>query len=120
MSIQRKGSCHCGRVQFEVSLDKDFSEALSCNCSICQRKGTLLSFVPKAQLKMMSGAESLQDYQFAKKRIHHTFCKVCGVTPFASAVAPDGTDTAAINVRCIENIDLDSLKIHKYDGKNTN
>ena len=120
MSIQKKGSCHCGRVQFEVSLDKDFSEALSCNCSICQRKGTLLSFVPKTQLKMMSGAESLQDYQFAKKRIHHTLCKVSGVPPFSSAIAPDGPDTAAINVRCIENIDLDSLRIHKYDGKNTN
>jgi len=119
MSIKKKGSCHCGLVQYELTLEKDFTECIDCNCSICQRKGTLLAFVPMTQFQLISGADSLTDYLFNKKRIHHKFCKVCGVTSFASAQMPDG-EVAAVNVRCIEGIDLSKLKINSYDGKSSN
>jgi hypothetical protein len=36
--MQYQGSCHCGNIQFKV--EGDFGAAVSCNCSICQRKGT--------------------------------------------------------------------------------
>lgn len=113
--IKQKGSCHCGKVKFEVELD--LKEALSCNCSICQRKGTLFTFVSAEKFNLVSGKENLTDYQFGKKAIHHTFCSTCGVTAFASGKAPDGSSVMAVNVRCIDNIMLEDLVIKKYDGK---
>lgn len=110
------GSCHCGKVKFEVEID--LSNGISCNCSMCLRKGTVLSFVPEKQFKLISGADNLTDYQFNKKVIHHTFCKTCGVTAFATGQLPDGTPMKAVNLRCLDGIDLDKVKIQHFEGKN--
>ena len=109
------GGCHCGKVRFEVKAD--VSQAMSCNCSICSKGGALLAFVGKDQFKLLSGEEALSDYQFGKKKIHHRFCQSCGLRSFASGVAPDGSEMFAINLRCVDDIDLSSLKISEYDGK---
>lgn len=110
------GSCHCGKVKFEAI--GDFKKVASCNCSICQKKGTLLAFIPDSDFKLISGADVLTDYQFGKKKIHHTFCSICGVTAFASGSRPDnGAPVKAVNVRCLEDIDLKSMSIHEFDGK---
>lgn len=113
--MKHQGSCHCGAVKFEV--DGEFQEGLSCNCSICQRKGTILGFVPEAAFHLVQGKDNLTDYQFGKRKIHHTFCKTCGVTCFSSASTPDGTPMKAINLRCLENIELEKIKLNHYDGK---
>lgn len=111
------GSCHCGKVRFEV--DAEIKSLLSCNCSICQRKGSLLFFVPATKFKLLSGENDLKDYQFGKKMIHHMFCSNCGVTTSGASIMPDGTDMRAINARCIEGIELERYPIDQYDGKNT-
>ncbi|MGE0762412.1 MAG: GFA family protein [Bdellovibrionales bacterium] len=110
-----QGSCHCGKVRFEAELDP--TQALACNCSMCGRKGTLLAFVPSSKFKLLSGEKNLTDYQFGRKVIHHTFCSTCGITAFASATAPDGTPMQAINVRCLDDIDLAKVTIKNFDGK---
>jgi hypothetical protein len=110
-----KGSCHCGSVQYEVQAD--LKSAIECNCSMCSRKGTILSMVPAEQFKLVSGEGTLSDYQFYKKAIHHTFCKNCGVTPFLSGKDQSGNTMKAINVRCLEGLDLKSLNITHVDGK---
>lgn len=112
-----QGSCHCGAVRYEVTMD--LQNAVACNCSMCGRSGTLLAFVGVDQFKLLSGADSLTDYQFNKHVIHHTFCKVCGIKPFASGVDLKGNETRAINVRCLADVDVDKLPIHHYDGKNS-
>ena len=71
------GGCHCGEVRFEVTAD--ISNVVSCNCSICQKRGALWSFVPAGNFGLRAGGEDLRDYQFAKKTIHHLFCPRCGV-----------------------------------------
>lgn len=113
--MKYSGSCHCVKVKFEVEMD--VQEGLTCNCSICHRKGTILTFVPKTQFSLLSGQDCLTDYQFGKKSIHHTFCSTCGVTPFATGSAPDGSTVAAINIRCLDNVDINTIQLHKYDGK---
>lgn len=110
------GSCHCGRVRYEVNLDLS-KPVISCNCSMCGRSGALLAFVPAAEFKLLSGEDSLTDYQFNKHVIHHTFCKVCGIKPFARGTSPTGAETRAINTRCLEGVDLASLQIMPFDGK---
>lgn len=110
-----EGSCHCGAVSFQVDGEVP-TEAMSCNCSHCRRKGLLLSFIPSKQLTLMDEAGVLSDYLFNKHAITHRFCVKCGCQPFASGKGPDGTEVTAINLRCVATIDIDGLTIHKVDG----
>ena len=109
------GSCHCGNVRFEVQ--GDMSKVISCNCSICSRTGALLAFVPAAQFTLLKGEDAVSDYQFNKHVIHHLFCKNCGIRSFARGIGPGGVEMRAINVRCLEGIDLDKLEVTKVDGR---
>jgi hypothetical protein len=109
------GSCHCGKVAFDVELQID--SALSCNCSICSRRGSLLAFAPRANLVLSTPDEALATYTFNKHVIKHRFCKVCGILPFGEGTDPKGNATVAVNIRCLENIDLDSIPITKWDGR---
>jgi len=110
------GSCHCGKVRYEVELDLS-APVLSCNCSICGRSGSLLAFVPEDQFKLLSGADALTDYLFNKHAIHHVFCKVCGIKSFARGQKPDGSQMVAVNTRCLEGVDVASLEVQHVDGK---
>lgn len=110
------GGCHCGKVRYEVTLNLA-EPALTCNCSMCGRSGTMLRFVPAGSFKLLSGAESLTDYRFNTKVINHQFCSVCGIKSFASGVAPGGVETRAINVRCLDDVDLAAIPVKAVDGK---
>jgi hypothetical protein len=84
---------------------------------MCGRSGTLLGFVPASAFTLLQGEDALRDYTFKAHAIHHTFCTTCGIKPFARGKNPDGSEMVAINVRCIEDVDLDALNIQKFDGK---
>ncbi len=114
--VSYRGSCHCGQVSFEVEIDLA-KPAMTCNCSICSRTGTMLSFVPPDRFRLRSGEEALTDYQFGKQRIHHLFCSRCGVRSFARGAMPDGTPMVAVNVRCLEGVDLDQVPVRRFDGR---
>jgi hypothetical protein len=109
------GGCHCGKVRFEVKAN--ISTVMSCNCSICQKTGTLLAFVSADDFKLQAGEDHLTDYQFAKMKIHHRFCSTCGVRSFANGLRPDGQPMYAVNVRCLDEIDLKSLQLKEIDGR---
>lgn len=115
--MKYKGSCHCGRVAFEVEGTVD--SALACNCSICHRKGSLLWFTPRENLKLTTPEENASTYEFNKHLIKHRFCANCGMHPYAEGVSPDGKATAAINLRCLEDFDVDSVPLHHYNGRDT-
>lgn len=111
-----QGSCHCGAVKFTVSMAPP-ETAYACNCSICGRNGWLLAFVPGTAFTQTAGKDALTDYQFGKKRLHHTFCKVCGVRPFSTGNDEKGNPTVAVNLRCLEGLDAAALPVHQFDGK---
>src|SRR5688572_10337245 len=96
------GSCHCGNVKFEV--EGTIERGLACNCSMCQRKGSLLWFVPAASFKLLTPENETSAYTFNKHIIKHRFCKNCGIHAYANGVDPKGTPMAAINLRCLENV----------------
>jgi hypothetical protein len=110
-----KGSCHCGEIRFEV--EGAVKQVLSCNCSICSRKGALLWFVARSQLRLSTPAENLSTYTFNKHAIKHRFCQKCGIHTFGEAKDPSGNEMAAINARCLEDVDLSSLKVTHFDGR---
>ncbi len=110
-----QGSCHCGRIAFDV--DGDLTGVVACNCSICQRKGALMWFVPRASLHLQTPDDAAATYTFNKHLIRHRFCPVCGMHPYGEAKDPQGKDTAAINVRCLEGVDIESLPVKHFDGR---
>ena len=113
---KHRGSCHCGAVKYTVELDVS-APTISCNCSMCGRSGTLLQFVSPDQFRLESGETNLTDYQFNKHVVHHMFCRTCGIKPFARGQGPKGP-TIAINLRCLEDVDVGALNLTHYDGKN--
>lgn len=110
-----RGSCHCGRVAFNVEGTID--QVISCNCSICSRRGSLLWFVPRDKFDLLTPEDAASTYTFNKHVIKHRFCPVCGILPYAEGVDPKGNAVAAINVRCIEDMDLASVPVHEFDGR---
>lgn len=110
-----RGSCHCGAVQFEV--DTELDHMVECNCSICQKKGALHHRVEPEQFRLLSGEDALSLYQFGTHTAKHYFCRHCGIHPFGHPrLAPE---KVSVNLRCLDEIDLDSLAARRirFDGK---
>ena len=93
------------------------AEVMECNCSLCSKRGYLLWFVPRAQLTLSTPDADLSTYRFNRMHIAHHFCSNCGCAPFGEAADPKGNAMAAVNVRCLEGVDPDTLKVVKVDGR---
>lgn len=113
--MKYQGSCHCGNIRFEVEGEID--GAVSCNCSICRRKGILMWFVPRQSLHLLSPEENVSTYTFNQHAIRHRFCSECGIHPFGEATDPEGKAVASINIRCLEGIDIDTVPVQQFDGR---
>jgi len=113
--MKYKASCHCGRVAFE--FEGEIKEALACNCSMCQRRGSLLWFTPRSQLTLLTPEANAATYTFHKHVIKHLFCPNCGIHTYGEGQDPKGNTVAAINIRCIEDIDLTTIPVQHYDGR---
>lgn len=110
-----RGSCHCGRIAFE--LEGEIVEAVDCNCSLCRRRGGLLAFFPRDALRLQTIEGDYATYRFNKHHIDHHFCHTCGIAPFSEGVDPrSGAKTAAVNVRCLPDVDLAAIRIKPFDG----
>lgn len=113
--MAHQGSCHCGRIAFEV--EGDITEATDCNCSLCRRRGGLLWFRPREALALKTPEADLSTYTFNQHHIRHRFCAICGIAPFGEAAHPGtGAQMVAVNVRCLPDVDLASLRITRFDG----
>ena len=110
--MQYKGSCHCGKFAFEA--EGELNGAMACNCSICSRKGSLLWFVPREQFHLPLGGELGTDQQDV---IKHRFCRTCGIHPYGEGTDSKGNSIAAINIRCLEGIDLESVPVQRSNGR---
>jgi predicted kinase len=77
----------------------------------------LLWFLPRTQLKLLTPEADLATYTFNKHVIKHHFCRKCGCAPFGFGKDRLGAATAAINVRCLEGIELSSIQKLPFDGR---
>jgi hypothetical protein len=116
MTQTHSGGCQCGKVRYEVQMD--IGEVLACNCSRCSRLGSLLAFAPATRFKLLSGDADLTTFEFNKHMIQHKFCSTCGIQSFAIGTHPKtGAKMAAVNVRCLDDVDVDALDVKKVDGR---
>jgi len=117
------GSCHCGDTRFEVDLDLDHVRV--CDCSICRRRGALIHRVPNDALRVLTPMANLTLYQWHTQTAEDYFCRRCGILPFrrprkrttseAQAGAPV-FDGWGINVRCLDDVELDQIPIKRVYG----
>ena len=113
--ITHTGSCHCGRVRFEVIAPPVLNVA-DCDCSICSKAGYLHLIVPKSRFKLLSGEDALTTYQFNTRTAKHLFCSVCGIKAFyVPRSHPDGY---SVNARCLDEGTVEQMTVVPLDGKN--
>ena len=109
------GGCHCGQVRFECTTD--LAMVTACNCSICTKKGLHITFLAPQDFQLRAGEDNLKEYLFNKHVIRHQLCIDCGVEVFARGKKPDGTEVVALNVSCIDGLDLSRLTLTSIDGR---
>jgi hypothetical protein len=111
-----KGSCHCGKVAYEVEMDT-LAGVMECNCSICSRKGAKMAFAPREKLELTTPESNARSYLFNKHVIEHRFCPECGIHAYGVGRDRQGKEMAMINVRCLEGVDYDALPVKHVDGR---
>lgn len=109
-----EGGCHCGKVRFRVTAD--LAKVSDCNCSMCAMKGQLHLIVPREQFELLSGEADITTYRFNTGVAQHKFCRHCGVHSFY--VPRSDPDKVDVNARCLDGVDVSTLQVVKFDGKN--
>jgi hypothetical protein len=110
------GSCHCGNVQFEV--DAEIDHVRVCDCSVCAKRGALNFRVEAADFRLKTPLDGLSLYQWGSFTAKDYFCPTCGILPFRRPADPTAEELRqgakpfagwAVNVRCLDGIDLAAL-----------
>ena len=108
--------CHCGSVEAKININK-IEKFLKCNCSICKRKGTIMSIVKNEDFNIIKGKEKLKLYQFHTKVAKHYFCISCGI--YTHHNPRSNPAMTGFNVGCIDELDVFTLNdIQVNDGAN--
>lgn len=102
MKELKKGTCHCGAVEFEVELDNGLENLRRCNCSLCRRKGAVAAGVAIDKLKVLHGEDKLTLYQWNTKTAKHYFCSICGI--YTHHQRRSNPNEFGFNVACIEGV----------------
>ena len=114
----KKLTCHCEKVELEVNIpDESFKKLMRCNCSLCKKKGAIMTPIPKETLKVVKGDDVLKLYQYHTKVAKHYFCSNCGI--YTHHVMRSNPNMYGINVACLEGIkpfELENVVIN--DGEN--
>ena len=112
-----KGSCHCGRVEFEVTLPHGLDNPRRCDCSMCRRRGAIVASVVLDNLNIIKGEDVLTLYQFNTMTAKHFFCSVCGI--YTHHQRRSNPTQYGFNVACLEGINPFELEnVPVYDGVN--
>ena len=111
-----QGSCHCGRVQFELTQAPQ--KLVDCNCTVCRRIGALWGHVPITSVKIDAAPDSTLSYVRGDKMLAFHTCNTCGCTTHWENLLPDGQDMA-INFRMCDPETVSLFEIRKFDGADT-
>ena len=100
--------CHCGAIEAEIKFPENLEKKLKCNCSLCKRKGAVMSMVKNEDFKIKKGLDKLSLYQFHTKVAKHFFCSICGIYTHHNPRANPAM--TGFNLGCIDEIDVFELK----------
>ncbi len=109
--------CHCGVIEAEINVSAKFEKIIRCNCSLCKRKGAVMSFVKNEDFKIIKGVNKLKLYQFHTKVAKHYFCSICGI--YTHHNPRSNPAITGFNLGCIEGLNIFDFKnIAINDGHN--
>lgn len=110
-----RGRCHCGAVQWTMTCDS-ITKGVRCNCSVCVRKGALMSPVwHPASAFEWTNRDALKPYVFGDKMMTHWFCPTCGVHTFGETMETPAR--IRVNLGCLEGLDVLTLPFEIIDGR---
>ena len=113
----KKLKCHCGAIEAEINTQVNLEKLLRCNCSLCKRKGAIMSMVKNENYKIIKGEDKLSLYQFHTNVAKHYFCSICGI--YTHHNPRSNPAMTGFNVGCIEDIDIFKLQnVGLNDGQN--
>jgi hypothetical protein len=114
------GSCHCGRVRFEVEVNLTLG-CVRCNCSVCQKVGSTTANVKPPSFTLLTGEADLQSYAWGARISQRYFCKECGVNCFGRGhLAEVGGDYVSVNLNTLDDTELSALSLSYWDGRHDN
>ena len=109
--------CHCGAIEAEINVPNNLDKILRCNCSLCKRKGAVMSMVKNEDFRITKGANKIKLYQFYTKVAKHYFCSICGI--YTHHNPRSNPKMTGFNLGCIDEINTFELKnISINDGHN--
>lgn len=108
-----QGSCHCGAVRFRI--EADLVDLYRCDCSLCRMKNALMTSVHEDRFMLVSGEQSLFEYNWNTGVARHFFCARCGIYPFHKKRSMP--DHYGINVNCLEGFFPEARPVRRADGK---
>lgn len=111
--VQHQGQCHCGAVSFEFTAPAKV-DITDCNCSMCDMTGYQHVFVPKPDLRFISGRDQLTEYRFNTGQAVHMFCQTCGIKPLYQPRSHP--DAWSVNLRCVTAGTMTIAKRIAFDG----
>ena len=116
---KQQGSCHCGAVKFEATVDLTFGT--HCNCSICTKTMWTGAQCKPESFRLLAGESELGGYAWGQKVATRYFCKHCGVQVFGKGYLEElGGHFVSINVNALDGIDVHLLPLRHWDGRHDN
>jgi len=113
----KKLKCHCGSIEANINVAENLKKILRCNCSLCKRKGAVMSMVKNEDFKITKGEDKLKLYQFHTKVAKHYFCSICGI--YTHHNPRSNPAMTGFNLGCLDDINTFELKdILINDGYN--
>lgn len=111
-----EGACHCGAVQFTVTLTQGFASARRCTCSLCRMRGAVAVTSTPADFRLTLGEGKLATYRFNTRTAEHHFCSVCGI--YTHHKRRSNPDQFGVNVACLKGVSpFDFREVVVYDGE---
>jgi hypothetical protein len=109
-----KARCHCGRIRFSF-FSEEITTGIRCNCSICIRKGAVMSssYIPAEDFRAHARHEDFHVYLWNDRVMEHLACKTCGISPYHG----DDSYGYRVNLGCVEGLDALTLAIKVLDGR---
>jgi len=92
-----------------------------CNCSICQKGGSLVGIVKPDAFRLLTPESNLSFYEWGPKVSKRYFCKGCGVMCFARGHLEElGGAYMTVNLNTLDDIDPKDVKVTYWDGRHNN